>query len=110
MLLDNRIANQTNQGGGDQLPPVSKGRNMNWSREVRDMGGIPKALCRTWAEVAAHPLVDFISDEGSEGKWVYLIKGWWIPLLEHGSIHEHTLAAVAALLQTAEPQQVLTTS
>ena len=83
---------------------------MSWSREVRDVGDIPKALCRTWAEVDAHPLVDFISDEGPDGKSVYLIKGWWIPPMQCGSIHEHTLAAVAALLQTAEPNPTLTTS
>jgi len=59
-------------------------------------------LCRTWAEVEAHPLVQSVSYEGEDGTWVYVVAPYWSPDMECGTIHEPTLRDTARYLRNCE--------
>ena len=58
-------------------------------------------LCRTWAEVEAHPLVEAVSYEGADGIWVYVVAPYWSPDMECATIHEN-LREAAKMIQRIE--------
>ena len=61
---------------------------------------------RTWQEVIDHPLVQSVSDERAmgDGLWVYLIEGYWHPLMQCSTIHEDTVGDVVYMLKGVEPR------
>jgi hypothetical protein len=65
---------------------------------------VPSTVRASRASILAHPAVSSLHQEadGFNGHrlnwWCYLGDGWVCTSMECGTIHEHTLAEVAALL------------